>query len=394
MSNFTYAEDAFIDLYVKVKMLSIHVDYLDAKPFENFYNLCTNNLSFTEKQGRFLKKLIGKYSNSVYGNNFLGTDHLVFKNSFRDIDKTKKISVVPGEDNAVYISFKFPYSFKEIFEAEFEKNATWRHKSFWDPETYSRKILLSNINLIYVYEFVKKHNFEIEESFLEAVSALETAWNDQDKLIPYSYIVNGQIILNSAPEAVNEYFVNACSKDLYKDMLLAKLMGYPVKFDKKPENAFEKLVSSKDNKFWIKDNNTFLSIYKKTEFKTCLIIDRTEEKNRWIEKFVNDAEDFGILRSKIKVCFREKNEHDSGFNSWIKENNLGGKVDDGDIFLFEHKPPKWIFKDKDFIKISATTMINLSTNPITKDFLETQPCVIYLTKYKPTTKEHRKIVEL
>jgi len=81
-------------------------------------------------------------------------------------------------------------------------------------------------------------------------------------------------------------------------------------------------------------------------------------------------------------------------NKWIKNNNLGGKIEDSDILIFNHKPAKWVFKEDNFVKILVTTMINPSTHAVTKDWLETHPCVIYLTDIRPTVKGNKKIVQL
>jgi hypothetical protein len=171
-------------------------------------------------------------------------------------------------------------------------------------------------------------------------------------------------------------------------------MGYPVSLGRAPTTVLEKIVTEKSNTFWLEETSDLLKIYKELECKICVIIDRTDVKQVWIKEFVSDAAALGITASKIKVCFRENSDQDQGFNSWVKESGHGGKVDEGDIFLFDHKPAKWLFKNPNLITIVVTTSKFPPTASLTRDWIESHPCAIYLSDIKPTVKGNKKLVKL
>jgi hypothetical protein len=109
---------------------------------------------------------------------------------------------------------------------------------------------------------------------------------------------------------------------------------------------------------------------------------------------VADADQSGIARDDIKVCFRENKENNSGINDWIKMAGVGGKVETGKILIFEYKPAKWLFKDSEDVKLLVTNNLYPPTNGITKDWFSSHPCVIYLGDIKPSEQRGQKIVEL
>ena len=94
------------------------------------------------------------------------------------------------------------------------------------------------------------------------------------------------------------------------------------------------------------------------------------------------------------MCFRENKDSNTGINQWIKDTGVGGKVEDGKILIFEFKPAKWLFKEQENVKLLVTNNLYPATNTITKDWLSSHPCVIYLGDIKPATQRGHTIVEL
>jgi hypothetical protein len=94
------------------------------------------------------------------------------------------------------------------------------------------------------------------------------------------------------------------------------------------------------------------------------------------------------------VCFRESKNSDTGINGWIKHHNVGGRVEDGKILIFEYKPAKWLFKQSEDVKMLVTNNLYPPTNQVTKDWFESHPCVIYLGDIKPSEQRGQQIVEL
>jgi hypothetical protein len=167
-------------------------------------------------------------------------------------------------------------------------------------------------------------------------------------------------------------------------MLLAKEMCFPLKISKKPEKIVEKIASNKNNIFWIDTNEKFFDLYKQVDEKICIVLDRASYKDKWLETFVEDSEKCGVSRSDIRVCFRDNKDQDRGLNQWIKDNDLGGPVEGGKIFIFEHKPAKWLFKDNIDVKIIVTNNLYISSNTFINEWMTSHPCVVYLGEIKPT----------
>ena len=126
----------------------------------------------------------------------------------------------------------------------------------------------------------------------------------------------------------------------------------------------------------------------------AVVIDRSSDTLSWLQSFVQAADEAGVHREEIKVCFRENKDSETGVNEWIKLAGVGGKIEGGRIYIFEHKPAKWLFKDKEDITIIATNNLYPHTNQVTKDWLDSHPCVIYLGDIKPSEQKGKKIVEL
>lgn len=397
MTNIDFVEDIFFKFYHLVlanKVFLQHQDYTAAK---NFFEIIRDGRQLTENQGKYLLRILEKYKNLCEVENLSYKNCLlnpIWKNNFRSIDMTKKSWLENDENGKIWVVLKFPYSLKEEFEKEFVSHKNFSHSSHWDAERKVRKVPLYSLNLISLFTFLSKNNFEIDESLISAVSTVEEIWNQASELDFHSRIVNGQIQLVNAPHDTSEYWNSHSTGVLYKDMFLAKTMGYPLKIEKISDDLFEQVCSSKEKYFWIDDLSKFFEIYKKLEVKVCVLLDRTANQKKFIEKIVNFSDQIGISRKDIKVCFRESGDNKTNFNQWIKDNSLGGKVEEGNIFIFNHKPPKWLFSEDNFIKIIVTNSVYLDSNVLNRDWLRSHPCVIYVGDSKPAISKGEKVVEL
>ena len=96
----------------------------------------------------------------------------------------------------------------------------------------------------------------------------------------------------------------------------------------------------------------------------------------------------------IKVCFRDSSQSTSQLNAWIKENELGGKVQEGKIFIFNHKPAKWLFKNDISVKIIVTNNLYPDTVISVREWIKSHPCVFYVGNIKPSLQKEINIVDL
>lgn len=396
MLSSVFAEEIFMNFHDRVIMANLPVQQQDYSPILSFGQKIYNNEQLTQNQANYIVKILEKYKNVSasagydYRNNLT---NLQWKQPFRILDLTKRIYVELNEDKQPIISLKFPYQLKKEFDEEIDSKDG--NVSIWDSINKVRKINLYDCNLIQLYEFATKHNFEIDESFMCALSDVEEIWQHSENLTPKSKFVNDQIVLENACEHAIEYFQQKMSGMLFDDALLAKSMGYPIDVSTFPLNKTKaQLVSSNQNSFWIKNNDTFFELYKSITGKVCIILDRTGNTLNWLQKFIADADNNGVDREDIKVCFRESKEGATGLNEWIKLAGVGGKVETGKILIFEYKPAKWLFKEVEDVKMLVTNNLYPPTTALARDFFNSHPCVIYLGDIKPSEQRGQKIVEL
>jgi hypothetical protein len=170
--------------------------------------------------------------------------------------------------------------------------------------------------------------------------------------------------------------------------MLAKSMVYL--YVDTPSTNVQHIAASPTNNFWISDYNKFLELANIVSGKIAIVLDRSSDYKAWIKDFVIKTDNFGIDRNAIKVCFREEKE----FNEWIKDNKLGGTVETGKFLIFQHKPAKWLFKDKNSVTLLVTNNLYPPTSSMTKDWMESHPCVLYVGDIRPSKVRKKEIVEL
>jgi hypothetical protein len=392
-----FIEDDFLKFYQELLQNFWQVPAKEADALSSFYMLCVDNRAFTEKQASYMLTLMAKYQEAICNKDFDFSEKLAnpkFKHPFRIIDDNKKFYIEKTADGTVLMCFKFPYAFKAIFDKEVTQLTDNKSAFRFDLESQARKINFYDLNPVVAYEFALTHNFEIDESVLHAVAETETAWSNQEQLTPKADLVDNIVTIRARNEHCVDFFNAAVTGDYLTDLFTAKSMGYPAVLDHAPEHIVEKIAVEKTNTFWIQTNAKLFELYKTLGCKIAIILDRNDNNRDWIKNFTQQAEEAKIKRSEIKVCFRDNSEHGKEFNEWIKRHNHGGKVDKGNIYIFDHKPAKWLFKEPNFVKIVVTTTKFMPSAPITKELINTHPCAIYLSDIKPTVKGNTQLVKL
>jgi hypothetical protein len=382
-----YAEDIFVEFYNLMIQHGFSLTSQDHSAAYNFYSLLSSGAQLTQSQAGLIVKILKKYQITAQKYNVDYKDKIenpVWKKEFRILDLIKKVFVEKNEAGELLIFLKFPFSMKEMFDREFSTEKEHFRHTRWNQERKLREVKFSEINVVALYEFVKKHQFEVDDSFLEAVESIENIWNNQEDFIPYSTIFENQLVLMNSNEYADTYFEENSKGNIYHDMLLAKSMQFPLKLLRKSKEIIEKIAASENNIFWVDTNEKLFDIYKKIDGKICIVLDRASYKDQWLDQFLKDSATFEIPRSDIKVCFRESKESDKGLNQWIKDNGLGGPIEEGKIFIFEHKPAKWLFKDKIDVKLIVTNNLYTNANTFVNDWMTSHPCIVYLGEIKPT----------
>lgn len=396
MSKYSFIEDAYIDFSNLILTNHYLIDPRDVAAINNFYIKLSNNDVLTEAQSKYIIRLMSKYRSSAeqFG---LDYEEILknpkWKKEFRILDLTKRIFVSESPEKTPLVCLKFPYAFKSIFEKEFLGKFSKKISYNWDHDQKINVINLYEINLVLLQDFCVRHQFEIDDSFLEAVSQVEEIWQHQADIVPCSVIENGKIVLKNVSQDAQDYWTKSTCGDYYQDLFLAKTMGLNLKTSTATE-PIEIMASCGLSTFWINDFKKFFDIYKKLNERIAVILDSSDDTIPWLEEFIQSADNAGVSRSEIKICFRENKEDTSGFNNWIRDNNLGGKIDTGKIFIFRTKPAKWLLSEDKNVKIVVTNGLFPSMNLSTQKWILSRPCVIYLGTIKASQTKDVKIVQL
>lgn len=399
MSEIIYIEDIFKNFFKLVTSQQLLLTRQDISAAGSLYNYCDDDSKYlTANQANYLLKILSRYQKSCADLDLdyqKDIENPQWRKKFRTIDLSKKIFVEVDNQKKIWICLKFPFSLKEVFDKEIRNEKSNQENNRWDHERKIRMISAYRHNIIQINDFVTRFDFEIDDTFLHLVSQVEEIWQQQDNIYPYSEISDGQVCLVNAVSDAVDYFTKHKKSDLDHDLFLAKSMNFPAKLNHKPNTLIETISSSANNQFWIKENSRFFEIYKKIQGKACVVIDRnTKNVLGWLKKLVSDAELCGV-KSDLKICFRDSSDTGLELNTWIKEQGLGGKVNEGKIYVFLHKPPKWLFKEKIDVKIIGTNCyVPPLSDSIVASWMLNHPCLCYLGDVKPTEIRDYKIVNV
>ena len=170
-----FAEDIFVEFYNLVSQQKISIQGQDFSPISSFHEKIINSGELTKNQANFLIKLLEKYKTISamagldYGSKLAD---LKWQRPFRVLDLSKTIYVELRE-NKLEICLKFPYQLKKEFEDEIASREALHTHGFWDSEDKVRRLDFYHYNLIALYEFACKHNFEIDDTFMIALGDVE-----------------------------------------------------------------------------------------------------------------------------------------------------------------------------------------------------------------------------
>lgn len=259
----------------------------------------------------------------------------------------------------------------------------------WCPTRQLYKLRAYNINPHTLLNLAIDHEFEIHESVYHLINESSNAHATARTFMPYALTTESGVVLNNAPiDAVN-YFNANITNNIDCNQFLAKTMGYPVLQHGTLATSFDKVVSSSANMFWTTTSSTIFDLYNRLHCKICIVVDHIDNFHQWVYNFTDASKQHNITQSKIKVCHREPNP--SLFNTWIADNQHNGSMQDGDIFIFDKKPAKWIHKDPTFIKIVVSTRCYPDVELTASSFIKTHQCVIFLSDIKPTMHQHSQL---
>jgi len=394
MSSIEYVEDA-LEEFLKHSMWD-DIDWQDNTILTSLMSAVNSEGALTRKQGYLLLKILTKYQtlpSIPFDLNGIITAPK-WRRDFRKLDLTKSIVVEKDNQGMLWFIMKFPYSLLKEFETAVSSDNVKARMS-WDSDRKIKKLSFYDFNIVVIDEFVRKHNFEVDDTFVDAVSMVEEIWQQSENVKPHSIIEKDRVMLVNAVDGARDYFKTHATGIVEKDLFLAKSMGFPVELHREPASAVEKISQDTNCHFWIKTNTEFLQLYKTIDDITVIILDRnTKNTIEWLEAFINDAKSLDIDTSEFRICFREPKDSEVPLNDWIKKNNLGGSVDNGKLFIFKQKPAKWLFNNNVDVKIIATNNYTPINEPQTLHWTQSHPCVCYISSIEPTNPRNKQIAPL
>lgn len=401
MATIDYVEDALAEVLSLYPWDHGELSWQDHTILTSLGNAVTRSGALTRKQSGLLLKLLVKYQ-LVLQHKIDLTDVIAnpkWRYDFRKLDLSKSIKVEQDTQGTVWIVMKFPYDLLTEFEDTVVASAKYEHtphsKMQWDTENRVRKLDLYDFNIVVIDEFVRKHNFTIDNTFVTAVELVEEIWQNQEQFKPYADVQDNKVVLvNAAPEAVT-FFEKSITGNVFKDTFLAKSMGFTQRLKNTATNIVEKITADTNTHFWVKTNIEFLQLYHAVDGVAAIVLDRnTQDIIRWLDLFLADAKQQGISTDSIRVCFREPKDSKIPLNEWIRANNLGGKVENAKLLIFRHGPSKWLFANKVDVKIIGTNSYTPVNHPTAMHWIQSHPCVCYISDIKPTKTRNKQIAHL
>lgn len=397
MTTNSYIEDIFIKVYETMSQDWSWSWGNDDQAVHNFYSLLSQGQSITENQSRYILKILHKHQkkSAEQGVDYL-TDLLspVWKKPFRVLDQSKKIWVEKNAEGSIQLAIKMPFSLKADLEKIMSLSGNKWNSNIWDRERSVRLVDVYEVNLVSINEFVEKHKFEVDQSFSDLLSEVEEIWQRSEEVIPYAVEEAGVVTLKNATDDASTWWQEHRSGDYFKDIFTAKSAGYKLVSDKIENSLVEKISSSNHTQFWIKTNERFFDLYKKVGGPVAVLVSKSASSDNFVKKFVIDAEKNGVNKSDIRVCYRQDKEENTGFNQWVKDSGLGGKVEDGKIFIFQNRPPKWLFSQQLSVTIILTNSCFPVPSNITQHWMHSHPCVCFVGELGVSNMKEKTIVDL
>jgi hypothetical protein len=362
-----YIEDVYPLFYGLVNKFEPSV----AVAAKQFKNMCEDGKQFTDKQANYLLSIMVTHKNQVPVDLTAVLDNPAWRLSFRQIDTAKRVWV---EDIKVFI--QFPYSIKSHFEAAFDEFTT-----NWDSELRIRTSTLYDINIIQLYDFAVTHGFEIDPSFEIIALEAEDYLQAESSTSPYSISINEEVYLVNSSDETDAWFESKKTGNQSHDIFLAKQMGYVYKG--KPKNLVEEISTFPENAFWMNDVDRFLSLCYDVPGKICIVLDRASDNYKWLYHFIEAVKQSPIELSDVKYGSVVKG--DNPMNELIIQHGLNKNSKHGKIIIFIYQPTKSLIAEAENVMMLVTNNLYPSTNGITRDWLDSHPCVIHLSEYCPTT---------
>jgi len=211
------------DLIVSLTLSNVRLNPWDEKLVHSFYDQIIRGLGFTEKQSLLAVKTLNR--NYVGLSAFLQKDVSQFLTTpsyrlpIRQINNTKKISVVPSVVFGKEIKAFFPYN-EKIVES-IRKNKEDIGHAVWSKEEKCWIFALNENSIQFLSDLSSREHFEVDEEFENLQNQVNLIINNMENYIPM--LVVDEKIPKIANFTKNIPLIE--SKDLMAAIFEARKMG-------------------------------------------------------------------------------------------------------------------------------------------------------------------------
>ena len=391
MTEHATTEDLFVDFIQQVDTNGLSLQTQDLSAASSFYQLIVTDKQLTQAQAHFILRILTKYKNLLHKLK-ISTDRLdspIWSRPFRVIDHDCIASIRVDDFNNPLLVLKNPYHIKDLFEKQvIDKNREIQVRSQWHAEEKVRTYFLYDLNPVLLQESLKNNNFSISSELIDYFLETDEIYENFEKYFPHCTVENNSVCLKHATQGAEDYFKNHKTENLLDDLMLAKNLGFRLvgNYENIP---FHAIFATKTNYFWSADLEKFFEFSESVTGKKIIVVN-SYKTHEWIKNFIQISERKGIPHGKIKVAFREKNDEKNVFNQWIKDNGLGGDLKVADYLIFKDRPAKWLFNEKENVKIIAINEAFMPSSKKSQQWIEDHYCVFFLGNTKPTNNRGKK----
>jgi hypothetical protein len=377
------------DLIIKLAFASAKINSWDQQLVNSFADQIGRGSGFTEKQGNLALKILKRHSailSTLYLadiSNFITNP--TYKYPLRQLNNTRKISIIKKEPFGSVIKVEFPYSDDYVNKIRSKKNELGH--AVWDKEEKSWIFSLCEANLVFLVEFIKDEKFQCDEQFEKYQSHLTDIIKNMEKYVPML------VLDEKTPKFVNisRYVPALETNDILTAVFEARKNGIFtwdenisnfLESDNVPDVVRNFLKTDPSEKFHVEPKNTpmlELDWVIKYLGPSIFVIPGGSELEK-LEQSYNFLKSVGIDNDQMSVMFRLPSDINKKFNDFVKTNNLNSPITEKTKIVFiSSKLPKPLLKSK----VNFNSIINLGFGGVhysIKNYVENHCNTIYFSE--------------
>lgn len=342
------------------KLVNIRLDHADKNLIKSLAKQVFRGTALTDRQLDVSLKKIEKYRDGLEKNS-VDVDSLLKDKTtrmpLREIDRSRVVSLVTGNDKKVKISVKFVFSKKfATLWGEISKNL------IGSVETHKREnfIRFNEKDLHFIVNKLEPEGFEISQEIREIYEEIEKILKFPSDYAPHVSLEDGKPILKNANSHCIEYMEKEFP--VYKDedflSFIARLKNCGI-YHKNPEiikkinqectnDLVKSVLVNTTTRFRINPqeygtDTVFDIINTIKEWPILIVLDEAQDPYPTVQSTVDELLKF-IDRKDINVFFRLDNNTDHGkeFNQFVKDNHLNNFIGTNTkvVFITKNKIPK------------------------------------------------------